>query len=176
MSKGLPKSMQRANPQLADIIKVAVPIRDLSITVSATGAAIGFGSAVLGGLPQGNILLLGAVAYVQLTTTDTDISAPWHGDFGIGFAPTADADLGDALEDAIVPSTTIDADGSTKASLIVRGVSTQTEQSTIIDNTAGDLELNLNVLIDAADIANDTSAVFVANGILHLAYTMLGDD
>lgn len=174
MSKGLPKSHSRANPQIADIVKVTVPINE-SITVTATSSAVGFGTAPLAGLPQGNMKLVAAVGYVKLTTADTDVVTGWHGDFGIGFAPTADADLGDALEDGIIPSTTIDAVGSTRTSALTRAASTATEE-VIYDNTDASLELNLNVLIDAADMTDDTTAVFTATGELHLAYIMLGDD
>ncbi len=174
--KGLPRSNQRGNPLLQEVIKVTIPIRDLSVTVAAASSGVAFGTAVVAGLPQGNMLLLGAVAYLELSTADADAVAGWHGDFGFGYAVTADGDLGDSNEDAIIPSTTIDADGETKASVRTRAQSTQTEQSVIVDNTDGSLEVNLNVLVDAADFTDASSAVFTANGDLHLAYIMLGDD
>jgi len=176
MGKGLPRSMKRAAPLRDEIIKQVVRIKDLTVNVAAASTAVGFGTAVIGGLPQGNLLLLGAVAYLSLTTADTDAAAPWHGDFGIGTAPTADADLGDAEDDNIIPSTTIDAAGSTRTSATVRATSTTTEQGAIIDNTDGSKELNLNVLVDAADMADDSAAAFTANGYVVIAYIPLGDD
>ena len=173
--KGLPRSQQRGNPLQQEVIKIALPVHNLEVAVAAAGAAVGFGTAVLAGLPQGNILLLGAVSYLQFSTSDADISATFDGDYGIGTAPTVDADLGDAEDDNLVPSTALGA-ATAKLSPNARGASTTTEQGAIIDNTDGSKELNLNLLIDAADIADGASANFLANGVLHLAYIVLGDD
>ena len=51
-----------------------------------------------------------------------------------------------------------------------------TNNVTIFDNTDGSLELNLNLLIDEPAITNDTTAAFSVNGVVHLAYVVLGDD
>lgn len=175
MTHGLPKSLERAAPALAQVKKVSIPFKDVALTVAAVGSAVGFGSVTLAGLPEGNLKLLGAVAYLQLDTASANLATSWHGDFGIGYVATTDADLGDAAEDAIIASTTIDAVASTKTSAIVRGASTATEE-VIYDNTAGTAALKLNVLVDAGDITDDQSGVMHASGIVHLAYIVLGDD
>ncbi len=176
MSKGLPRSMSRGAALRQEIIKLVFPIKNLAIDVTSVSTAVGFGSAVIGGLPVGNLVFLGSVAYLKLTTADADGATAWHGDFGVGTAPTADADLGDAEDDNIIPSTTIDAVAATKISLVTRGASTQTENGAIIDNTDGSKELNLNVLIDAADIADDAVVSMTADGVLHVLLAVLGTD
>ncbi len=176
MTKGLPRSLSRGLPALRDVFKMAYPI-DHDITVTTVTTGIGWGTVVLSGLPQGNLLLLGAVAYLTLDDNGSaDISETFDGDYGIGTVPNADTDLADAGDDDIIPSTALGA-ATAGTSPSVRGVSTKaTEQGVIIDNTAGDLELNLNVLIDAADQTDDTAVVMKATGVAHVAFVVLGDD
>lgn len=176
MSKGLPRSLKRGNPLKKDVIDLAIPLRNATMTIAAAGSGVAFGSLTVQGLPQGNLLFAGAVGYIQLETSDSDVVTGWHGDFGLGVAATADGDLGDVEEDALIPSTTIDAVGSTKASAVVRGTSTTSEQGAIIDNTAGDKSLVLNALIDAADFTDAGSASFTVNGMLYVKFMPFGDD
>ena len=165
--KGLPRSLKKATQTMN---KVTIPVRSLSVSV-ADGAP-GFGTSVIAGLPQGNILFLGAVAYLQFQTADADVTATFDGDFSIGTAPTADNALAGSEVD-IVPSTAFGA-ATAKLSPVIRGVSTDALGGLIIDNTASTLELNLNVLIDDAAISG--AAVFTVNGTVDLVYVVMGDD
>lgn len=170
--KGLPYSQSRGNPQTAQIKKVRVPFTSKAIEVDGA-SGVGFGSAVIGGLPVGNILLLGAVAYAQFTTASASVQAAFDGDYSIGSAPTADASLSGAEVD-IIPSTALGA-ATAKVSPNKRGVSTASIGGTVLDNTDGSLELNLNLLIDDANISADDVA-FTATGEVWLSYVVLGDD
>ena len=173
MGKGLKRSLAHANMQSAPIVKQVIPVRAKTVTVAgATG--VGFGTVVLGGLPEANILFLGAVSYLQFTTADADVTATFDGDMGVGTVPTADADLGDAGDDNFIPSTALGA-ATAKVSPVVRGVSTDSESGIIIDNTAGSLEVNLNLLIDDASISAD-DVDFTVEGAVTLSYVVLGDD
>lgn len=148
------------------------------VEVSVADGAPGFGSAVLRGIPQGNLMLFGAVMYVTFTDVGGDgLNATYAGDFSVGTVATADGDLSDAGEANIIQSTELlAADGVTPRtrSLTANTSGILTNNVTILDNTAGDLELNLNVLID--DAAIDGAAVLRAQGELYLAYLVLGDD
>ena len=166
--KGLPRSLKKATQTMN---KVTIPVRSLSVSV-ADGAP-GFGTAVIAGLPQGNILFLGAVAYLQFQTADADVTATFDGDFSIGTVATANGDLVGANEADIIPSTAFGA-ATAKLSPVIRGVSTDALGGLIIDNTANTLELNLNVLIDDAAISG--AAVFTVNGTVDLVYVVMGDD
>jgi len=172
MAKGLRRSLSRGPALLEAVIKETL---NLGGTIEVDGATgVGFGTVVLAGLPQGNFMLLGAVAYVQLTGPGTGHTADFEGDYSIGSAPTADATLSGAEVD-IVPSTALAA-ATANVSPLTRGL--QSDGSlcgVVLDNTAGDLELNLNVLIDDADISAD-DVDFTLGGSVHLVYTMLGDD
>jgi hypothetical protein len=172
MGKGLPRSMSRGSAARRDVIKQNFVI-DGSVTVSATGSAVGFGTSVIGDLPEGNILLLGAVAYLQLSGSGSDdnLTATWDGDFSIGTAPTADVTLSGAEID-IIASTSLGA-ATAEVSPRVRAVNAT---QAILDNTDGSLELNLNVLVDAATITDDQSVILTASGILQLAYIVMLDD
>lgn len=169
--KGLPRSLARGTPAVAAIQKLSIPVRNLALNV--VDGAPGYGTAVVAGLPQGNLLYLGAVAYLQFSTSDADITATFDGDYSIGTVPTADSDLADAGEADIIPSTALGA-ATAKVSPVVRGASTDALGGGIIDNTDGSLELNLNLLIDDAAISG--AAAFTVNGVVHIAYIVLGDD
>lgn len=163
--KGLPRSLAHANIGVSKNI----PVRNLAIrTTGATG--VGFGTSVIRDLPEGNILLLGAVAYLQFTKLDAETTATFDGDFAIGSAPTADATLSGGEVD-IIPSTALGAATAGVSPMVRATNATQV----ILDNTDGSLELNLNLLIDDASVSADDQD-FTVNGVVTLAYIVLGDD
>lgn len=168
MSKGLPRSLSRG--QGANTPKVTKIPFSKTISVAAVSTAVGFGSAVIGDFPKGMILLLGAVIEDLVVTGDgTDIDATFDGDFGIGTTPAADATISGADVDII---------GSTALATAVDDVSTQAAAASnvtpaLFDNSDGSLEINLNLLVDAADIADDSTPDATATGTLRLAYAVL---
>ena len=88
----------------------------------------------------------------------------------IGSAPTADATLSGSEVD-IIASTAL---GAATAGVSPRARGTNATQ-VILDNTDGSLELNLNLLIDDANISADSQSL-TASGELHIVYSVLGDD
>ncbi|HET6417631.1 MAG TPA: hypothetical protein VFG22_15140 [Polyangiales bacterium] len=173
MTKGLPYSMSRGAPLRQEIIKQTVTVRDAAVTVDgATG--VGFGSVVIGDIPEGNILILGAVAYMQFTgPTSASLDDDWVGDYGIGSTPADDATI-TTTDINIIGSTAIAA-ATAEASPRTRGTSNTTDLDHILDNTDGSLEINLTLLVDDANIGAD-GLDFTVNGELTLAYIMLLDD
>jgi len=171
MGKGLKRSLGgiAAQPQQQTVIKQRVALRNVSITVNgATG--VGFGTAVIGDLPEGNILILGAVANLIFTGPGTGHTATFNGDFAIGSAPTADATLNGAEVD-IVPSTAL---GPAVANVtpLTRGAGATVA---MLDNTDNSLELNLQMLVDDADISAN-GVIFTVTGDLVLLYSVMLDD
>jgi hypothetical protein len=174
MVKGLRRSLARGAAVAQEVIKATYTVRALPIVVDgATG--VGWGTAVLGDLPEGNILLLGAVSYMQFDSAggQAGLSDTWNGDYGIGTTPASDG---------TITAGDIDVIGSTAATVAAsedsprtRGVSVTATNGAVLDNTDGSLELNLNLLIDDADISADDVAL-TATGELHIAYIVLGDD
>lgn len=173
MSKGLPRSRARGNPLLNPIMKQTLRVKNLTFLVDGA-SGVGWGTAVLGDFPAGNVMLLGAVGYLQFTTAAAGVTATFDGDFAIGTTPTADATV-TGTDANIVPLTALGA-ATAKVSPRVRGVQADGAFAGVVfDNTDGSLELNLNLIIDDAAISADDCS-FVANGELHIAFIMLGDD
>jgi hypothetical protein len=168
--KGLPRSRSRGAPALASIRKQRILVKDLAISV-AGAAGVGFGTAVAGDLPEGNILILGAIAYLQFLEADADVTDTYTGNFSVGTTATADATL-DTTDANLVASSAISA-ATAGLSPVTRGASAA-DASEVLDNTDGSLEVNLNLTIADASISGTGS--FVANGYIELAYIVLGDD
>lgn len=171
MSKGLPRSRSRGRVQYDAVRRMRVRLTAAPITVNgATG--VGFGTAVIGDFPEGNILFLGSMAYMRFSkaAASTGIQATWNGNYSIGTVPTADATLA-GTEVNIIPSTVTGA-ATGGSSPLVRGAG---PTNAIFDNTDGSLELNLNLLIDDANISADAQLVTI-DGILDLIYSVLLDD
>lgn len=172
MGKGLPRYLARGGSRRKGIIKQTINISG-TVSVTATGVSVGFGTSVIGDLPEGNILLLGAIAYVSLagSGSDANLDATWDGDFSIGTAPTADVTLRRSEVD-IIGSTALGA-ATAEVSPRVRAVNAT---QAMFDNTDGSLELNLNVLIDAANIVDGSTVNLTASGTLQLVYVVMLDD
>lgn len=170
--KGLPRSRGRGKQGLVPISKMLIPIRNKIINITDPGAAVAWDTEVIGDFPEGNILFLGAIAYLQYSSAAAGISATFDGDFSIGTAPTADSTLSGAEVD-IIPSTAFGA-ATAKVSPMIRGVSAVAVAGTIYDNTDGSLELNLNTLIDDTGIS--ATSDMTINGFFQMLYTVLGDD
>jgi hypothetical protein len=167
--KGLQRSLKNAQKNVLQ--NRTVRLNKLAIAI-ADGAP-GYGTAVIGGLPEGNILFMAAVGYLQFTSSDADLTATFDGDFSVGTVATADGDVSDANEADILPSTAMGA-ATAKLSPVIRSVSTDALGGLIIDNTAATLELNLNVLIDDAAISGAVD--MTATGYIDLVYIVMGDD
>lgn len=176
MSKGLPRSMSRGAPQRQEIIKQTVVMKAVAVSVTSVTTAAGFGTVVVGDFPEGNILFLGAVGYVSLAGPggSANLVDTWNGDFSFGTAPTADVTLSGAEVDLIPSTATIVA--VAEVSPLTRATHAAAVTGTVYDNTDGSLEINLNVLVDAADISDDATVAMTATGVLHLSYIVLGDD
>ncbi len=167
MTKGLVRSNKRAAPQRSAVKKVNIPLN--AIALSVVGASgIGFGGVAIAGLPEGNILILGAVANVQFTA-GANTTTTWTGSYGIGSALNADTALSGTDVD-IIPSATV---GAATASVSPMVRSPQGAQS-VIDNTDSSKAIYLNLLIDDASISGTTPVT--ASGFLSLLYAVLGDD
>lgn len=173
MTKGLIRSLRRGPQQQQILQKLIYRVEDLEVTVSATGVANGIGSAVIGDLPEGNIAFLGGVGYFELagSGSDANLVDTWSGDFAVGTNPVAGAGI-DGLEQNIVNSSAV---GPAVAEVAPRARGAGPGAS-VLDNTDGSLELNLNVLIDAADITDDQSVTLTVNGEIVILFSVLFDD
>src|SRR5690606_380231 len=158
MAKGFPYSLGRAPKESPVVRKFVYPVRDVTVAVAATGDAVGFGSAVVGDFPEGNLLFLGGVAYLQFSTASEEVEVNWSGSYGIGTTVDADGTL--ATTESNLATGTISA-ATAGLSPVTRGTSAT---AVVLDNTDGSLELNLNLVVANAGIDEDGEGDFVANG------------
>ena len=172
--KGLLRSLARRPKAERDVVKEKIVLDGKTVTVSATGAAIGFGSVVISDFAEGNILLLGIGGTVGFAGSgaDANLTDTFSGDFGIGSTAADDATI-TAGDVDILASTAI---GPATAEVIAAARFVEAHGDVILDNTDGSLEINLNMLIDAANIVDDESVVITLSGTIELAYTVLSDD
>ena len=174
MTKGLGRSLNRGPALQQNITKQTFVLDALALVIDGA-AGVGFGSVVLGGLPEGNLLFLGATSYLAISGpgSDAGLVDTFEGDYGVGTIPMSDATLGGGDVD-IIQSTAMAA-AVAEVGPRTRGTSLAADTGEIHDNTDGSLELNLNVLVDDAHISADGIA-FTATGELQLVFVMLGDD
>lgn len=170
MTKGLRRSASRPVNGGRNQIAVRQKFLITNATISVADGAPGYGSAVAFRLPEGNVLIHGAIGYITLTTADADITTTFDGDISIGTAATADGSLSGAN---LIPSTSLGA-ATAKVSPRVRLAASSSTTGVTHDNTAADVVFYLNLLIDDAAISG--AADFTANGYVEVMYTVLGDD
>lgn len=170
MTKGLPRSLAHSSQQRSKIEKKTIALRNVAITVAGL-TGVGFGSAVIGDFPEGNILILGAVANLQfLGPTSANLVDTWTGNFGVGSTPASDGTI--TVGDVDMVASTALAAATAELSPLTRGTGAT---PAILDNTDGSLEINLNLLV--ADASIDANGVVItANGEVYLSYVILGDD
>jgi hypothetical protein len=169
--KGLPRSNARAKAENSAIKKVRIKL-DHQISVVAAGAGIGFGSVVVGGLPQAYLKLLSAAVIVTFTgPTTTNLTDTWDGDFGVGSTPADDATI-TGTDVNFIASTALGAATAevSPTKVVANGV------DFVLDNTDGSLELNLNLLVDAANITDATTVIVTARGYLEVCLITMLDD
>ena len=170
MGKGLPRSLAHATPLRTAVMKKNFVLNAKALSI-AGASGVGYGTVVLGDLPEGFVGVLGAFARLRFTSTDADIQATFDGDFSVGTTPTADATL--STTDAnIIPSTSFGGAATSGVSPVVSGSSAA--PAAPLDNSDGSLELNLNVIIDDANISG--TADMTVTGVVTVLFAMLGDD
>jgi len=169
MGKGLPRSLAHADMNTVRILKLPI---DHTIAVTGDTGAANDGQVVIGDLPEGNILFLGAVANIEFVgPTSAELADDWEGDFGIG--TTADADSTLSSTDVNIIGSTAIAAATAETSPVTRGANAT---AAIFDNTDGSLEINLNLLIDDTELTDSEDVDIAASGTLYVAYSVLGDD
>lgn len=178
MAKGLPRSHAHANKSVAPINRDVFVIKAKTVTLTEdAGGQPAWATLIVGDFPEGNILFLGAVAYFTFAGSgaDGDLADTWEGDFAVGTTPSTDdtTPLATTMDD-ITATQAIPA-ATAEVSPRARGVSLVADTGLIYNNTDGSLELNLNMLVDAADISGDDS-VLTIDGELYIVYVVLGDD
>jgi hypothetical protein len=166
MTKGLKRSLERASSSVVPLVRT-IQLVNKPLTVNGL-SGVGFGSVVLDGLPVGNLSILAVYNNLNFRTSSGSVTATFDGDFGIGTAPSTTASLSGTTSN-LIASTAL---GAATASVSpTKRVTNATPL--IVDNTDGSLEVNLNLLIDDANISADNVA-FLANGTVSFVIANLG--
>lgn len=150
--------------------KTVLTLASTPVTVAnVTGAS--FGGAKLYDFPAGRVLVLGVTASLGFVWTDEDIAQDGSGDFSLGTTITADATL-DGTDVNLLPLTAM-------TDPFVLGVGAATANalaaSAHFDGTATAIDLNLNIIIDDADVSDGASDVVLASGTVTVTWVNLGD-
>jgi len=172
--KGLDRSLSRGpHPIRQHVTRHTIKVENLEVTVHATTTAVGFGTVVAGELPEGNILLIGALGYLKFdgSGSDDNLTADWEGNFSVGTTGTADVTL-DGTDVDLLPDTDL---AAADAEIGVR-TRAQNAVQAFLDNTDGSMEINISALIDAADITDDQDVILTINGEIELVYMVILDD
>ncbi len=144
-------------------------LSDTPVTVANTTGS-SFGGVKLYDFPAGRMLVLGVTADLTFNWDGTDIAADGSGDFSMGTTITADATLAGTDVD-LLPSTGL-------LDPFVAGVGTGTgalAAAAQFDGTATAKDLNLNIIIDDADVADGASDIVLVSGTVRVTWINLGD-
>lgn len=140
------------------------------VTVANTTGA-SFGGVKIYDLPEGRILVLGVTASLGFVWTGESIGATGSGDYSLGTTITADATL-DGTDVDLLPSTAM-------TDPAVGGVAAATggalAASAPFDGTGTAKDVNLNIIIDDADVADGDSDTVLASGTVTITWINLGD-
>jgi hypothetical protein len=140
-------------------------VNNVLISLTASGATVGFGTKVLSDLPVGFLNILEVAATLRFVATDGNLIATWSGDWSLGSAPTADVTLSGSEVD-IVASTAI---GPAVAGSVSSARAPIAGGGPVrLDNSGGALELNLNMLADEPSIVDASTAVVRVDGTIDL--------
>jgi len=155
-------------PTALPIHKTVLSLEDVSVTVANT-TGVSFGGTKIHDMPEGRILILGAVlggVTVDLSSA-TNLDAADGGDISVGTTVAGDGTLS-GTDVNIIPSTSIDplSGGITGAALAA---------SAQLDGTSAAVDVYLNMLIDDADVGDTDSDVVLISGTLTLVWVNLGD-
>lgn len=196
MSKGLPRSLQRARQTPAGrddlgtaagegvsvredasggVRQLVITLVDAPVEMVDEAGVVAYGGLKVCDLPAGLVLFLGAVADLALTKDSAGVNDTWDGDVGLGTVTASNnATLASTEQDLIPTTATPQAvSGATTADC----KSTSTEACKVLDGTGTAKDVFLNLLVDDADHdVTGTPCNLIVNGTIKLSYLMLGDN
>lgn len=159
-----------AYEDMSPVVQTALVSVDTLVTVANTTGA-SFGGVTLYDFPAGVIHVLGVVAEnLSFNWAGQDIAATGSGDFSMGTTITDDATL-DGTDVNLLASTAL-------TDPFVAGVGSgkgYLASPVTLDGTTTAQSLNLNVIIDDADVADGASDVVKVNGRVLVTWVKLGD-
>lgn len=153
--------------------KTVLTFTDVAIALTDEAGVVAYAGLKVLDLPAGAILMLGAVADLDLTKSSAGVDDTWDGDMGVGTVTASNNATLASTEQNIIPTTATPqaVDGETTAN----GQSTATENA-VIDGTTTPVDVYLNLLVDDADHdVTSTPCNLIVNGTLTIVWCNLGD-
>lgn len=157
----------------AVVHKTVLTFDDVAIALTDQASTVAYGGLKVYDFPEGAILMLGAVADLDLTKSSAGVNDDWDGDFGVGTVTASNNATLSSTEQNIIPTTATPqaSSGATTAN----GLSTATENA-VINGTSTPVDVYLNLLVDDADHdVTSTPCNLIVNGTLTLTWVKLGD-
>lgn len=158
------------------IFQLRLTLDEVSVTVANTTGA-SFGGVKLFDFAEGRLLVLGSTADLDFDWSGTagdasgdEIVQTGSGDFALGTTISADATLGGTDVDLLPSSAMTDP----FVAGVGRGVGALAA-SAQFDGTATAKDLNLNIIIDDADVEDTDSAPVLVSGTIIVTVINLGD-
>ena len=155
------------------IHKTVLTFTNAAVALTDQADTVAYGGLKVYDLPAGAILMLGAVADLDVTKSSAGVNANWDGDFAVGTVTASNNSTLATTEQNIIPTTA--------TPQAVAGVTTANGQSTaseniVIDGTTTAADVYVNLLVDDADhnVAG-TACNLSLNGTLTLHWINLGD-
>lgn len=153
--------------------KTVITFTNVDVPLADAAGVVAYGGLKVYDMPEGAILMLGAVADVDLTKSSAGVNADWDGDMGVGTITASNDGTLAATEQNIIPTTATPqaVAGVTTAN----GKSTATENA-VLDGTTTPVDVYFNLLVDDADHdVTGTPCNLILNGTLTLHWINLGD-
>jgi hypothetical protein len=154
-----------------NVHKTVLTLTNAAVTLADEAGVVAYGGLKIYDMPEGMILVLGAVADIDLTKSSAGVNVDWDGDFGLGtVTATNDAALATTEQD-ILPTTATPqaAAGATTSNGANAAVAYLDGHTTAVD-------VYLNYLVDDADHdVTGTPCNLIANGTITLTWINLGD-
>lgn len=150
--------------------KTVLTLASTPVTVANTTGA-SFGGVKLYDFPEGRLLVLGVTASLGFVWTGESIAAAGSGDYSLGTTITANATL-DTTKVDLLPSTAMTDPAVLGVAAATSGALAASAQ---FDGTGTAKDLNLNIIIDDADVADGDSDTVLASGTITVHWILLGD-
>jgi hypothetical protein len=153
--------------------KTVLTFTNAAIALTDEAGVVAYGGLKVYDLPAGSILILGALADLDITKSSAGVNNDWDGDFGVGTATAGNNNALATTEQDIIPTTATPqaSAGATTAN----GQSSATENK-VHDGTGTAKDVYLNFLVDDADHdVGSTACNLIVNGTLTLHWINLGD-
>lgn len=151
--------------------QTVITCTNVAVALADEAGVIAYGGIKVYDFPEGVILVLGAIADLDLTKSSAGVNADWDGDFSLGTVTAAnDADL-TSTEADILPKTATPqaAAGATTANGANVAVA-------FLDGTTTAKDVFVNLLVDDADHdVTGTACNLILNGTITLTWAKLGD-